>query len=375
MNRDQGPALQHAVSIIIPAYNCAATIGTAVESCLKQTFRGAEIIVVNDGSTDATAAVLQGFGAGIKVIHQCNGGLAAARNTGMRAATGDFIAWMDADDVAEPERIRLQVQALASQPEIALVSSDFSAFTDLNGDVEWSHIATYYDAVRRLGGVQTIYPHVRTPELAAQGGGPTPVVRWGEVYEKLLWGNFVHPPTVMIRRRVIDEVGLFDETLRYSSDYDLIIRIARAASFAFVDAPLLRYRRGPAQMSHAGAGGKMQLETVRILEKVRSDDPALWTRCADLFRLRLAESLMSAAESVATVDRAQAFVLLRDGLKLKVLPRPALRALVRVLTPRAVWGLAKRVWHAIGRKRFAAVLLLLDCFGPEYSSSLLPSLL
>src|SRR3546814_9264755 len=86
-------------------------------------------------------------------------------------------------------------------------------------------------------------------------------IRCGSAFESLLWGNFVHPPTVMVRRRLFDQIGVFDETLRYNSDYDFIVRASRAGLFAFIEQPLLRYRISTTQMSHAAAGGKIPLET------------------------------------------------------------------------------------------------------------------
>src|SRR3546814_15588174 len=77
-------------------------------------------------------------------------------------------------------------------------------------------------------------------------------IRCGSAFESLLWGNFVHPPTVMVRRRLFDQIGVFDETLRYNSDYDFIVRASRAGLFAFIEQPLLRYRISTTQMSQIG---------------------------------------------------------------------------------------------------------------------------
>lgn len=260
------------VSIVVPAYNCEATIADAVNSCLAQTYGDVEVIVVDDGSTDGTAQVLEQFGGRIRVLRQSNAGLAAARNAGSRAATGQFVAWMDADDLATPERLRVQVGVLASRPAIALVSSDFSAFFTGAPDFADSHIVAYYASVRRQGGVDRIYAHrdVIDPDRIVRD---RPVLlRWGDIYVPLLHGNLVHPPTVMVRRGVFDTVGWFDESLRYSSDYDLILRVARTGLFAYIDAPLLRYRISAMQMSQTG-GATIPLETVRILERIRRCDP------------------------------------------------------------------------------------------------------
>ncbi len=335
------------VSIVLPAYNCEDTIAAAVESCLAQTYGDVEIIVVNDGSTDSTPQVVGRFGARIRVLNQDNAGLAAARNAGTRAATGEYVAWMDGDDLAAPARLLIQVGVLASRPAIALVSSDFSAFVTGEPDFDPSHIAAYYHSVSRLGGMARVY--WQQDVIASQdAAGDMPIaVRWADVYESLLWGNFVHPPTVMVRRSVFDRAGFFDETIRYSSDYDLIIRIARTGPFAFVDAPLLRYRISATQLSHAAAGGRMPLETVRILEKVRGGDPDVYAKHRALFRRRLAESFVSAADMIGTSDRQRALGLLVRALRSKVLVSRSLRAFAKIILPGIAITAARRMSRLI----------------------------
>lgn len=341
------------VSVVIPAYNREATVAAAVESCLAQTYEDVEIIVVDDGSTDRTLDVLNGFGPRIKLISQTNGGVGAARNAGTRAASGEYVALMDSDDLAMPERLSLEAGLLASRPDINLVSTDFSAFTSGKPDYELSHIGTYYQAVKRLGGVASIYPyHDVTWETGKFGEIPV-AVRWGQAYELLLWGNFVHPGTSMVRRSVFDEVGFYDETLRYSTEYDWIIRIARIGQFAFIDAPLLRYRVSTTQLSHAAAGGKMPLETVKVLEKVQRDDPALYAKHKAVFQLRLAESFISAAESLAGSDRFKAIGLLARGVRFRLLFHRALHAFAHIVAPGFAIKAIRQVkrYRSIGAQR------------------------
>jgi len=333
------------VSVVIPAFNAAATIGAAVESCLVQDHRDVEVIVVDDGSTDGTADVLLAFGDRIVVVSQANAGLAAARNAGQRAATGEFIAWMDADDLMVPSRIRVGAEVLRRHPEVVLVSSDFSAFTDPESDFDLSHWATYYSAVGRLGGMAAVFPEELPP---VELDGRSLAVRSGVVYESLLWGNFVHPPTVITRRTALEAAGWSDSSLRYSSDYDLILRLARQGPFAFVDAPLLRYRRSPGQMSHVHAGVTMQLETVRILDQVREAAPELGTRLDALLRRRRAESLIGAANHIGPTDRGKAMAHLMEGLRSKLLAVPALLALGRIATTPAMVQAVKHALRAVG---------------------------
>ncbi len=111
-----------AVSVVIPAYNAAWCVRKAIDSVLAQDFRDFEVIVVNDGSTDDTAAVLAGYGDAIRVIDQPNGGMSSARNAGIRAARGEFIAFLDADDWWLPGKLGRQVELLRGRPDLGFCS-------------------------------------------------------------------------------------------------------------------------------------------------------------------------------------------------------------------------------------------------------------
>lgn len=318
------------VSIIIAAYNCEAFIGAALETCLRQTHPKVEVVVVNDGSKDGTGELLRSYGGRIKLVEQKNGGLANARNTGVREASGEYIAWMDADDLVHPEKVATQVAAFRANPSLVLVSTDFSAFrTEEEGDYEASHIRSYYDAYRRLGGHESIYP-TRTP---IDYNTAAAAVLSGTVANELLYGNFVHPPTVMTTRAALLRAGPFDESLRYSSDYDLILRLARLGPFGFIDAPLLRYRRTPQQMSGSTSYGHMQLETLRILDKVAAANADASRDLARLIKRRKSESLVSAASTIGASERLRALSLLRDGWRFGVPLKQSAVALARIALP------------------------------------------
>ncbi|HTU66384.1 MAG TPA: glycosyltransferase [Steroidobacteraceae bacterium] len=333
MNVVHANAGSELVSIIIAAYNCEAFIGAALETCLRQTHPKVEVVVVNDGSKDGTGEILKRYGGRIRVIEQKNGGLANARNTGVREARGEYIAWMDADDLVHPEKVATQVAAFRARPDLVLVSSDFSAFrSEEEGDYEASHIRSYYDAYRRLGGHESIYP-MRTP---VDYTAAAPAVLSGDVADQLLYGNFVHPPTVMTTRAAMIKAGAFDESLRYSSDYDLILRLARLGPFGFIDTPLLRYRRTPQQMSGSTSYGHMQLETLRILDKVAAAHAAANPGLDRLIKRRKSESLVSAASTLGAKERRKAISLLVDGWRFGLPIKQSAVALARIALPTPV---------------------------------------
>ena len=206
------------ISVIIPAYNAAEYLGEALSSAAAQTLRPFEIIVVDDGSTDKTADILREFITRfpdlLKCISQSNRGPAAARNAGIRLAQGDLIAFLDADDLWDRDKLALQVEALAKSPEAGLV------FCDMRHQVAGQQVHASY--LHERG-----YHHVGA----------------GHIYENLLEENFIFTPTVLVRREVLKRVGHFSENLRITEDYDLWLRIAQEHSVCFVDRPLVTRRR------------------------------------------------------------------------------------------------------------------------------------
>lgn len=195
------------VSVIIPAYNAAAFIVETVNSALNQTHRDLEIIVVDDGSKDGTLAALEQFGSRIRVHQQPNGGVARARNTGVGLATGEWIAFLDADDLWLPEKIERQL-ALASVP---------MSYTD-----RWNI------------GARGDLPEQQSALTAMRGG---------DLFVPLLReGNFITNTSVMLRRDLFEKLGGFYTGLNGTEDWDLWIRVAERHPIGFVPEPLVKYR-------------------------------------------------------------------------------------------------------------------------------------
>ncbi|MDO6763557.1 glycosyltransferase [Agarivorans sp. 1_MG-2023] len=182
-----------AVSIIIPAYNSAAFIGKAIDSILGQSFSDYQIIVVDDGSKDNTVEVLQAYGETITIISQANGGASKARNTGIQAATGEFVAFLDSDDLWRSQKLELQVKAMRE-----------------NND--W--VACYSETSYKADEEQGLTKDKQNATLVA----------------KNLEQVFLHPYLVtssfMVKRETLSQVGLFDERLETAEDIDLYLRVA-----------------------------------------------------------------------------------------------------------------------------------------------------
>jgi glycosyltransferase involved in cell wall biosynthesis len=348
------------VSVAIPAYNAAATLAQTLHSVLAQTHRQIEVIVVDDGSTDATPEVLRSFGASIRVIRQPNGGLAAARNAGLKAARGEYVALMDADDLCEPERIATQVKFLSEHAQVLLCCSDFSAFT-ADGPVSASHIARYYSRCSPAqGGVVARYPKRGVLDLsgclpsgdaaaiAATTATATAIapVYFGSAYVEIAQGNFVHPPTVMFRRRVLDEVGLFDPGALTMCDWDWLAKVARAGEIGHIDRPLLRYRLSATQMS---SSRRSLMDSLQVAHRIVGRDPLLWGHNPRGFRAFFGEMSADAAEIEAESHPLNAMSLLAaSAFRHRRWERRTLRTLVKALMPSALVG-RLRGGHGAGR--------------------------
>ncbi len=210
------------VSVVIPSYNSASLLGDALGSVLAQTYQDYEIIVVDDGSTDNTRHVVESFQrSNIKYLFQPNQGPPVARNTGIRASSGRLIAFLDSDDLWLPSKLEMQVKAMEASPQAGLAYCDMFL----------------YDMKQEA---------VVGPPFLLRSQRPPPR---GEVFNELSFRFFGHPSTIMVRKQVFDKIGLFDETLRYCDDFDMLFRIASRYEFELVPDPLVKYRFHDGQLS------------------------------------------------------------------------------------------------------------------------------
>ncbi|HUU46416.1 MAG TPA: glycosyltransferase family A protein [Acidobacteriota bacterium] len=204
------------VSVVLPTYNGAGRgyLAEAIASVLAQTYPHRELIIVDDGSADDTPALLANYAQpGVRIVHQLNQGLAAARNTGIHHATGEYICFLDDDDRWLPEKLERQVRFF--------------------GECE-----------RRSGGrVKLVFTPITLIDERGRAVGRQAHTARGDIYESLFTTNLVDSPSsVMIKRDVLDAVGSFDPALRSIEDLDLWIRIAQDYEIHSMDEPLVEYR-------------------------------------------------------------------------------------------------------------------------------------
>jgi len=229
------------VSVIIPTYNRAHLIGRAIQSVLDQTYQDFEIIVVDDASTDNTEEVVSNFDdERIRYIRlkENSGGSAAPRNTAIRTARGEYIAFQDSDDEWLPEKLEKQMRLFEIQPlEVGVVYTGFWKI--------WGHRKIYIPS-----------PGITRKE--------------GNIHDGLLAQNFVAAPVAVVRKECFRKVGGFDEELPTLMDWELWIRISKCYRFRCIDEPLVISYYTPGGVNEQG--GLIQAKTLKLILEKYFDD-------------------------------------------------------------------------------------------------------
>jgi glycosyltransferase involved in cell wall biosynthesis len=264
------------VSAIIPCYQMAHCVGDAVESALAQEDADVEVVVVDDGSRDDPAGALAKYAGRIRLVRQENRGLPAARNAAARAATGDLLAFLDADDVWLRQKTRLQLAALAASPEAAFVYGQANGV----GDGNWRLL---------LGKAEDGIP---------QAGRVLPSL--------LVTGNLIPVLTGMVRRDAFESIGGFDEGMRKGGeDYDFWLRLSARYEAAYVAEPLAVYR-----LHHGGFWTNLEewaeglVHSLDRIERAYGDDPEVMSALA------IARARIVLGRGVNRLDRGD-----RDGAR------------------------------------------------------------
>jgi glycosyltransferase involved in cell wall biosynthesis len=229
------------VSVIITVYNRVQYIYDAIDSVLNQTYQNYEIIVVNDGSTTDVKQALEPYMSRIKYLYQENKGLAAARNYGIKNSSGNYLAFLDDDDLFEPKKLEVQVQILENNSEIGFVYSDCYEFDSNNTDASrLNHAVGRDEPASEFAKLFFMDPNVRVP-------------------------------TFLIRRECFNYIGLFDESLLQNEDGDMLLRVALQWKVQFSDYISARVRNHGKSMSQ----NKIVLRTYLIesWEKILNSYP------------------------------------------------------------------------------------------------------
>ena len=215
------------ISVVIPMYNAEKTILNVLDSVQNQTFLPHEIVIVNDGSTDRSLQIVQKYKEEnkkipIQLIDKKNGGVSTARNAGIKAASGDWIALLDSDDEWKNNKLERQKQILNENPEI-----DFLA-TGRNDEIIGSVLG------RKIGFLTKVKA------------------------KDLLIKNLFSPPTVIFKKSIVDVVGYFDETQCYAEEGNYFIRIAQRFNAYFMNESLVNTGGGKAHFGESGLSGNLK---------------------------------------------------------------------------------------------------------------------
>jgi glycosyltransferase involved in cell wall biosynthesis len=242
---------QAEVSVVIPTFNRAYCIAEAIDSVLNQTHRNCRALVIDDGSTDGTRALItQRYGNEPRVVYeyQANQGVVAARNRGLAMAGGDFVAFLDSDDAWRPWKVELQLICLARLPQsVGMIWTDMDAFDAQGTIVAPRYLRKMYGAYKRHS-TESVFSN--SASLESQGIGVADVAAttklyWGDIFSAMVTGNLVHTSTVLLRRERAQQVARFNEALRFAGeDFDFHLRTCRAGPVAFVDVCSILYRVG-----------------------------------------------------------------------------------------------------------------------------------
>lgn len=295
------------VSVIITTYNYGHLIAESIDSVINQDYPDAELIVVDDGSTDDTAEVVARYGERVRYLRQPHSEIAAARNHGIAEAAGDLIAFQDADDVWSPNTLAMRVGAMEQHGELGMVFGDATVVKD--GEVIVPSFLAERSVLRTLSIIHE-RPHIR---IIAENAFPA-----------LLKERFIPIPTIIMPKRRFAEVGPWDASFKGMEDYEFYLRLAKRFPIGYIDQILVTCRIHGANVScSVAAQNERRINLLRSFEKdpdLRAGDrTALRRRLAELYLesawLQKEEGDVAAARqnymSAWRYDRARAGALLR----------------------------------------------------------------
>lgn len=315
------------VSVIVPVYGVEKYIAATVQSVLDQTYKNFEILIIDDASPDKTIEICQKFtDTRIKIIHQANRGLAGARNTGIRHAQGEYLAFLDGDDLWLPQKLERQIAHLENSPAVG-VSFSRSAFMDEMG----KPLGTYQ--MPKLKGITTPYLLCRNPV----GNGSAPIIR-KEVFEAIKFTDNLHGNV---------EDFYFDEHFRQSEDIECWIRISIQTDWQIegISEALTLYRVNSGGLS---ANTIKQLDSwEKVIEKTRSYAPEIvtqWETLARAYQLRYL-----ARRAVRLQDGSMAVKLVNQALATnwRILLEEPRRTLISIAAAYFLWLLPQSLYSQL----------------------------
>ena len=262
------------VSVIIPTYNCERFIGRTINSALAQTYRDFELIVVDDGSTDGTQSLVAGYGDAVHYVYQSNQGASAARNSALSRAGGEFIAYLDSDDLWSPEKLACQVEYLDAHPTCGFVHTEVSVIDEQDKVL---HACFNHDTGR--------------------------IVPQGQCVRDVLLHSHIQTLTVLERRIAFNDVGNFDLRLPVAQDYlHWILIVLRGYEVGYLSEPLGSYRwRAGSLMS---SQRRLLNDFVKIYDIILNEHGLARSHGAEIMQI-VKEQLYTTQRQLAYVERQE----------------------------------------------------------------------
>lgn len=306
------PRVRPLVSVVITTYNAASTLEETLLSILSQTYSPIDIIVVDDGSKDDTREIVQSVAPSAIYIYQENQGQPSARNTGIQASKGDYIAFVDADDAWLPEKVERQVRALQESPSCGWVYCDALYCKEELNEVSY-----------RLSKVSKPFE--------------------GNILENLLVHNFICSATPMMKKEIFADIGLWDPNRRLCEDLGMWLRIASRFRIAYVPEALAKHRMSANSLSSSWSAEPLLKAHLELFDLARLNNPSI--------------SSKTIKKAIANTHRKIAFKMIKDGKPiqgLKIILRsplhplcilPFLLGLIGTITPHNMLSTALMFYH------------------------------
>lgn len=304
--------MQSEVVVVLPCYNAETTLQRALDSVYAQTYKDFHIYAVDDGSKDRTVQVLAANAHRCLYVSQIHGGPAAARNRAIRMSSSPFIAFLDADDEWLPRKLERQISLLKEEPNIGMVCTR----CELDGSASGDGQALSND-----------------------------VAMSGRLFQTLALNCFVFTPTVVVRRDCIEEVGLFQESLTVSEDFNLWLRMAARWRIAYLPEPLAIVHKHPGSLSSTISDAERLKNGIAALQDVQANCGQLSSREAKALRKALAQRFyFYGSFLLKNGDRAPSRTALASSLKLQTSNWRALAKLAISSLPVHLFQPLSNIW-------------------------------
>ena len=273
-------SMENLVSVVIPTFNREKVVCRAINSALNQTHSNIEVILVDDGSTDCTPELIARAYKNeprLKYIRTANGGVSRARNTGIKASAGDYVAFLDSDDYWIPWKIEAQVKCLELLPQAGMIWSDMDSVDDNGTLLHERYLRRMYSAYERISDLGlNLFSAEHSISTTSMGVKDLPNhlrLFEGNIFSPMVIGNLVHTSTCLLRRSRLEKIGGFREDLQVTGeDYDFHLRTCREGAVAYLDTQTICYTVGRSdQLTAPSLSVYMAKNYLRTLELVLAE--------------------------------------------------------------------------------------------------------